>query len=424
MRGATNLAAAAVVLASATGVSALQHGVATEPRPVGLTELPGLLESSAPGNLRIFLMIAGPGDDVLSRFGHAALWIRDESRDIDVAVNYGLSDTRQPGFFRQLLLGTVVSRAAIRPPRDMIQLYATVNRSVEVVELTLADAEKVALLNHLASDLSALRGGYAHDFYRANCTTFIRDAIDASLGGELQRRSQGISVHTYRSLTTGSSVADPWLHLVISGLLGRRADAPITVWEAMFLPTSLVEGLRTTEVNHGGGSTPLVASRVVVYASDRGRPRNDTRALAWMWFGLGCAIAGGLIVITRARGGFSVLSRLAVTIGLLVLGTAGLTMVLLWAIWEQPWAMANENLLQSHPAHLVAALMLWGPEPERRALRRLVPIIGIASLGGVLINLAPIGSQGNELFLAIAVPVNLGVTAALWRLTSWGLNGA
>src|SRR4051812_47905997 len=75
------LAAALLVLGLARGA----HAAPEMPPPGPLVQAP----PGAPDPLRIFVMTMGPGDHPFFRFGHNAIWIRDERAPSDRVYNFG-----------------------------------------------------------------------------------------------------------------------------------------------------------------------------------------------------------------------------------------------------------------------------------------------------------------------------------------------
>src|SRR5690606_37823062 len=49
--------------------------------------------------LTVYLMTMGPGSAFWERFGHNAIWIRDDLRRTNVAYNYGMFSFDQENFF-------------------------------------------------------------------------------------------------------------------------------------------------------------------------------------------------------------------------------------------------------------------------------------------------------------------------------------
>ena len=60
-----------------------------------LTGRPGVVWAAVAPQVEVFTM--GPGDDLFSRFGHAAICITDEESPLGRCYNYGTADFSTPG---------------------------------------------------------------------------------------------------------------------------------------------------------------------------------------------------------------------------------------------------------------------------------------------------------------------------------------
>src|SRR5690606_40768893 len=77
---------------------------------IGMAAGPGAAGVKAqvpePGSeLRVLLIVIGPGSTTLSRFGHSMLWIQDRGAGTTMAYNSGASGTDQEGFWLELIRG-------------------------------------------------------------------------------------------------------------------------------------------------------------------------------------------------------------------------------------------------------------------------------------------------------------------------------
>jgi hypothetical protein len=132
------------------------------------------------------LVFVEPGDGLISRFGHSAIWIEDTQTGITTGYNYGISDSHQPGFWRQLVRGRIESRmrAALSHEAALFG-YVQANRSVWIQELNLLPAQRPRLLDMLELDERSDASRFTYEFYRDNCTTAIRGALDWVLDGQI-----------------------------------------------------------------------------------------------------------------------------------------------------------------------------------------------------------------------------------------------
>jgi hypothetical protein len=381
--------------------------------------------SGPPGSrLTVYLMTFGPGRLVWERFGHNAIWIHDPADPPDQAYNYGLFDFRQQNFVLRFIKGQMRYWMDGFPVEDYVRAYRRDNRSVYVQELNLAPAARLELQRFLRWNQEPAHRFYHYDYYRDNCSTRVRDALDRVLGGAIlaQTDSQPAGT-TYRFHTQRLTANDP---LIFTGLLlalGQGVDRPISQWEEMFLPMEMRKHLRAVKVpGPDGRPEPLVASERTLFQSTATPPPPiPPRWIArYLCLGvlLGCAATwlGG--VARRERP-----ARLAFALVAggweLVAGLAGVVLAGLWSFTDHVMAYRNENLFQANPLALALAVLLpfavrgW-PRAGRLAGATAVAVAALSALGLVL-KVLPGFDQANLQVIALALPVHLGVAAGLRR---------
>jgi len=97
----------------------------------------------------------------------------------------------------------------------------------------------------------------------------------------------------------------------------------------------------------------------------------------------------------------------------------GLILAGLWGFTDHAAAYNNENVLQ---ANLLALGLLWlvpkavrGSARGKRAVVLATVVAGL-SLLGLLLKLLPAFDQVNGEIIALALPIHLGLAAAVWQL--------
>jgi hypothetical protein len=126
-------------------------------------------------------------------------------------------------------------------------------------------------------------------------------------------------------------------------------------------------------------------------------------------------LAGSVRISAAARYGF-----LALAGGWAALaGLAGLVLAGLWGLTDHVMAYRNENLLLLDPLTLLLVPILFaavrGQQKDRRGVRLAVTVAGL-SLLGLGLRFLPGFHQVNGPIVALALPANLGIAAALVRL--------
>jgi hypothetical protein len=270
---------------------------------------------------------------------------------------------------------------------------------------------------------------YHYDYYRDNCSTRVRDALDRALGGQIRERSSHVPTgRTFRSHTLRLTSNDPPVYTGLELGLGQPVDQPISMWEEMFLPLALRVHLRKISVGGPGGrQVPLVKSERTLFQSTE--PAPPPSPPAWIPFyllaggligglalGLGAAAAGS----RPARAGF-----LVVTWSWWVLsGVAGLVLAGLWCCTDHSAAYRNANVLQTN---LLALPLLWfgtrvafGSERAARPAVLLAGLLISLSLLGLLLQVFPAFRQVNGDIIALALPAHAGAAGGVWRLARQG----
>jgi hypothetical protein len=380
---------------------------------------------SEPGSeLTVYLMTMGPGRAVWERFGHNAIWIHDPVQGTDKAYNYGLFDLRQENFLVRFLQGRMWYWMQGFPAQSYVELYRQANRSVWIQELEMPPKARRELQEFLEWNERPENRFYHYDYYRDNCSTRVRDALDRVLGGRIREKTFTLPTgKTYRFHTQRLTANDPLIYTGLLLALGQPVDRPISAWEEMFLPLALREHLRSISVpGSDGHPTPLVRSERTLFESSATPPPDRPPFWLPIYLGIGLVL-GSAIFLLGARAERSRLARVGLIVlggtWALVVGVVGLVLAGLWGLTDHTAAYNNENLLQ---ANLLALALLWlvpkaarGSPVGGRAVILAGIVAGLSQLGLVL-KLLPAFYQVNGEIIALALPIHLGVAAGVWQL--------
>lgn len=404
------------------------------------TALPGSAQEDSPATppdsarhpgeaLTVYLMTIGQGDAVWEQFSHNSIWIQNEETGWSRAYNWGVFDFDQVDFYPRLFRGTMLYSMVSFDPGYSLEVNAYLDRAVWVQELALTPAQRADLLAFVEWNALPENKDYRYDYYRDNCSTRIRDALDRVLGGSIRESAEALSTsHTYRWHTRRLLPAFPGAYTGIQVVLGAVADRPLTGWEEMFLPIRLMEQIRDVEVPDGaGGMRPLVVQeRQLLETSRTTIPTEAPFALPWFLL-TGLFWGGAILALSRkgpalgwmGRSGLTVLAggwAIAVAIcGLLLLGA--------WALTDHVFWYRNLNLLQFNPLFLpipVAFLIYLFKGVFPRWGRELAAALSVVAGVGFLIWLLPGQGQENGEILALTLPVNLSLAFG----TFWLANGS
>jgi hypothetical protein len=409
----------------------VSHGIASSVLAGALLLAPamaqGAVQTPEPGSaLRVYLMTMGPGEQVWERFGHNAIWIRDPASPQDTAYNYGLFDFRQQNFLLRFIRGQMWYWMAGFPAESYVHTYVRDNRSVWVQELNLPPAARLQLREFLRWNEQPEHRFYHYDYYRDNCSTRVRDALDRVLGGAIKAQTERLPTGTtYRFHTQRLTTNDPPVFTGLMLALGPGVDRPISAWEEMFLPMALREHARRVVLHGPGGSTvPLVARERTLFESTAPQPPDAPPAWLPWYFALGAVVGGVVALLGAAAGGRQ--RRWARTgLGLFSIvwggvgGLGGSVLAGLWAFTDHVMAYRNENLFQLNPLLLGLTVLvpigLAGMHRAARWARFLALVLAGLSLAGLVLQALPGLDQVNGPIIAVMLPIHLGVATGLLR---------
>jgi Domain of unknown function (DUF4105) len=373
--------------------------------------------AAEPGSeLTVTLLTYETGGAIWERYGHNALWIHDGLTGVDDHYDYGRFSFERPHFLLRFVQGRMWYSMGHESNVDsVIRFYIQQGRRVWAQELELSPAERLALRSYLERNYRPENREYFYDYYRDNCSTRIRDAIDRVVGGALHRWGERSSGMTWRDETRRINQNNRLLYTGMLVALGEPVDVEMSRWEQMFLPGRLRESLDSLQLPGPDGSLhPLVKTERVL--AEGGRWPVPARPANWT---LGYLVAGVL-----GGGLFAGLSRTRVflplaTLWMLLAGLAGGFLAWLWT-WSFHWATwRNENLFLFNLLALGLAVVLpsalrgkaWARRPARVLALLVLAVAGL----GLLLKLLPAFRQHDLEVIALVLPIHAGVCWGLWR---------
>jgi nitrate reductase gamma subunit len=435
-RRATRALHAAVVVLVA--LAAAQPVSARQDPPRGVADGPG---AAVPGSeLIVFHATFGPGDAVWEKFGHNAIWIHDATTGTTTSYNYGMFDFDQPRFVPRLMKGDMLYSMGVRDADDDVTVYSYYNRSVWLQRLNLAPAQRLELREFLEWNWLPQNRNYLYDYFRDNCSTRVRDALDRALGGAIRASLAGVATGTtyrWHSLRLTADNVQTYTGLLLG--LGSPTDRPIDAWEEGFIPMQLMEHLRAVVVTDEAGRTvPLVAEeRTLFLAAREPPPGSAPDRTAWYLLAglLAAAVLTGLGQAARTRPRAALALALALSVWGVISGFFGVILALLWTATNHVASYDNLNLLQVNPlgfllavAAPLAVVRRIATGRRRHATARLAWPTAVALLGlsaaGLLLNVVPAVQQANGPIIALVLPIHAAVVLSLYRTIPQGTSPA
>ena len=132
--------------------------------------------------LTVTLLTFETGGLIWERFGHNGIWIHDAAAGTDHLYDYGRFSFKEAHFIYNFARGRMwYSMGDTNDVAAVIDFYAREGRKIWAQELDLAPEARAKLRDFLEWNIRPENRGYAYDYYRDNCSTRIRDALDVAL---------------------------------------------------------------------------------------------------------------------------------------------------------------------------------------------------------------------------------------------------
>jgi hypothetical protein len=368
---------------------------------------------------QISVVTFGPGSIIYERYGHVALRFRSETRGVDACYDWGNFDFEAPGFLYRFAKGDLRYWMEGKSTADMfIDSIQLKDRNVTEQLLNLSPAQSARMLELIINQDDDEHRYYPYDYFKDNCSTRVRDAIDDATGGALQPTKNIMTPHSYRwhdrrLLSVG--LANIALNTGMEFLTGPRLDVPLTEWEACFLPTRLAQAMdRATIVDAAGNRVPLVRERLVHNITKRPANAEPADALNPAWWMLPMGLLGGGAIVLLARTWTLGFKLAATAWELFVLG--GSLMLAAMVLFTRHWPVAwNENFLQLTPLALPAMIAIWLRRWRTSLHWAAAGALGL-SVAGALVTISHLTPQRNAAVLCLTLPMHTAVFVGLRML--------
>jgi hypothetical protein len=274
----------------------------------------------------------GPGDELFSAFGHAAICVTDAEAPKGRCYNYGTADFNTPvPLTWNFIRGRAMFWVSVADVPSVLSYYQSVGRAVWRQHLPLTDEQATRLAAALVASAQEGVKYYRYHHFDDNCTTRIRDVIDRASDGKLSHAPTDRG-RSFRQWARAGFAGNIPMLAATEVLLGRSADRRTDSWQAMFLPSEL---RAEVETRFGVKPEEVVPGRM--------RPPPGPT-----WFGAAAYLLGGAVLAMlillhlgagRALAGF-------------VLGLVGTILWALAALSSFPELRYNEALVIFWPSDL------------------------------------------------------------------------
>lgn len=374
----------------------------------------------------ISILTMGPGDEAFFKFGHNAIRVRYPNTKHDLVYNFGTFQFDSPTLILDFLTGKFRYWLSVQSFESTVRHYRLANRSIHEQDLALADYQARTLADDLRTNALPENRYYLYDYYRDNCSTRIRDAINDNLNDALRERFSDPGQMTLRDHTLRATANSFWVYAGLDIAMGSYIDQAETRWDEMFLPEKLMQGLQSVVFTGPHGSIPLVREqRTLVEAVNRPSvlAKPPERTLNFLQGGL---VVGGVFAFLGSEANHRRLRWARVTLGItsgvfgLVVGVLGTLFVLLWVFTNHQVAYHNENILQCAPWALVLSALSYGiARGHLRAVtlaKRVVYAALAAAVLGLVAKVLPFMVQQNYRIMAALIPTWTGLAIGVTLL--------
>lgn len=212
---------------------------------------------------KVSLLTISPAEELYSTFGHSAIRITDPVQGIDQNFNYGTFDFDTPGFYMKFLRGYLNYQISSYPAYLEIDYWNKGNRLVTEQILNLTPSQKQKMFDFLKENLKPENKEYRYKFFTDNCSTRLRDVLNATCGDSLKWNEELNADSTFREWidkyanNNHQEWADFWMDLAI----GTGSDQKTGWADAMFIPDNLMVALDQAKIVTPNGVIPIVISK-------------------------------------------------------------------------------------------------------------------------------------------------------------------
>ncbi|HWZ91277.1 MAG TPA: DUF4105 domain-containing protein [Polyangiaceae bacterium] len=376
--------------------------------------------AAEPGDsLTVSLLTMGPGEHPFTKFGHSAIWVHDAQTNRDEVYNFGTFAFDSPTLLLDSVQGKLPYWLSVQSMSGTLAAYREQRRSLLSSELELTPGERLNLLSALRDNALPAHRYYRYDYYRDNCATRVRDAMDRVLGGQLRARGTASARMSYRAHTLRLVADDVSLYVALDLAVGRQTDSPITFWDEGFLPERLHDLVANTSVLRDGRALPLVRREQLLLPAELPEPRAAAPNWRPRYWDVGM-LFGSLLAWLGVQAPSRAAARAALGVASVLLGVPlgllGCALAYLTFFSAHSAAAANYNVLLVPPwvlAVSVAGVAAWRKKPWASCVARW------ATAGAFITTVIALGirvfmqhPQVNNQELAVALPLWLGAAIA------------
>ncbi len=296
-----------------------------------------------------------PGEEIYTLFGHVAIRFQDSIQDVDIVFNYGTFDFRTPNFYLKFVKGRLDYFISVETFEQYLWGIDPIQSSYEQ-ELNLTEKQKNQLLQFLLNNIKPENKYYKYEFFDDNCATRIRDALQLSLGDEVNFGFfQPQKEQSFRKLLSPYLKVNPWVDLGINILLGIYADKTAEPLDYLYLPDYVMEAVAVATIDHDKENQSLVSSTKTIQEAERKETLTFNYFTPFVVFMCLLILAGILTIIGITK------KKVTIVFDRFLFGTTGVLglVLLVISLYTDHLPMnKNLNILWAFPIHLIVVFFL------------------------------------------------------------------
>ncbi|MGH0051884.1 MAG: DUF4105 domain-containing protein [Sphaerochaetaceae bacterium] len=353
---------------------------------------------------KIQLLTIGPGDPLYAWFGHSALVITQPSGS-KVMYDWGIFDPGQPHFYLNFALGRMYYYVVASEATWRIQDAIDEIRDVKLVELNFPKEAKFALISFLQKNIQSEYSTYLYHFYYDNCSTRIRDIINAATAGAFQNWAESISADTsLRKSAMRNMIHNPVVFWALDFLQGKTIDKTMNRYEAMYLPEALHQAV--LDFTYPDGSKLAVNEEILQDTKNMGvRFSVSDHTLSYDWaYGLSGLVLGILLIIMEKK--HPRLKGALLGVILFVFAILGSLLLFMMSFSDMDMTYYNSNILFVNPLLFIPAFTFFFQRKKTSRLLTFLVIIQFVLLIGRLI-IPSLFVQDNLKVILFVLPIFL-----------------
>ncbi|MCM1353803.1 MAG: DUF4105 domain-containing protein [Bacteroides sp.] len=216
----------------------------------------------------VSLLTCSPGEELWSKYGHAAIRIRDARNNVDWVFNYGVFNFNTDHFYARFIKGETDYQLGLESMEWFVAGNAAIGRKTYEQVLNLTAAQKQDITDALLRNYRPENRFYRYNFVFDNCATRPYRLLDAALSESFRTPNFDNRKDTYRHLIEHYSGRYTWGAFGINLIFGKGADRLMTPAERLFLPEQLMDFV--SEATFSNGDALCVLNEAQPFVIDNG----------------------------------------------------------------------------------------------------------------------------------------------------------